>query len=672
VTERTSVPHPDLAESVARAPAAGGPPGGGVSRRAVAIAFLALVLLAPTALYVELVYYLTYNFTALVPPIVPLAVLFIVAGLSSLLARRWRIGLSRQEILVIYAIVMVGAPLMSHGILLWWISASIGQPYFGRAVPQWEPTFFQYIPRWFYPSDPAAVEGFFQGSAHVPWSLWSLPLAAWISFFIALFLANLFLLLILKRQWISHERLAFPIALVPLETVRERDVAGRRLGVLPTSWMFWIGFLIAVVLSLQARLPSILPSFPAIPVNSETVLIPWQKVGPLAGLGDVYLILYPDIIALAYLIPKELSFSVWFFWVIRVASTVAAIAAGATPQKPEEWYGTTFPAPYYQGGGAVIALTIWSLWVARRHLGHVLRFALTGRPETPYAAEPFTYRTLVLGLLLSFGYLVFFCWLAGVRIIVGIALIGLILTYHIVWARLRAENGMSFIAFPFEVNEMLFQPLGSAAFRPAEIITVHALRWAYFPGWGESCEVVTGGTLDSLKIADSANISQRRLTIALVGGFLLSLFIGAPMVLAACYHWGMLQLHAPTGGWLDGVVRSVGTVNYDLITSPSRFNPIAVIALAAGAAFTFFLGVMRLRFWWWPFHPVGYLAANVWGSQWWYMPMFVGWVLKSLAIRYGGLRLYQQTIPTAIGVIIGTQLVSVLWNVIAWWARASM
>jgi hypothetical protein len=67
---------------------------------------------------------------------------------------------------------------------------------------------------------------------------------------------------------------------------------------------------------------------------------------------------------------------------------------------------------------------------------------------------------------------------------------------------------------------------------------------------------------------------------------------------------------------------------------------------------------------------VGYIAANVWGSQWWYMPLFIGWMFKSLVIRYGGLRLYQRSIPMAIGVIIGTQFVGVLWTVVEGLVRA--
>jgi hypothetical protein len=92
--------------------------------------------------------------------------------------------------------------------------------------PQWAPAFLPLVPGWFSPTDPAAVDGFFQGRTTVPWSAWWTTLGAWGGFFLALFLANLFLVLLLKRQWISNERLTFPVAQIPLEAVREAGMGG--------------------------------------------------------------------------------------------------------------------------------------------------------------------------------------------------------------------------------------------------------------------------------------------------------------------------------------------------------------------------------------------------------------------------------------------------------------
>jgi len=74
------------------------------------------------------------------------------------------------------------------------------------------------------------------------------------------------------------------------------------------------------------------------------------------------------------------------------------------------------------------------------------------------------------------------------------------------------------------------------------------------------------------------------------------------------------------------------------------------------------LGMLRLRFWWWPLHPVGFLAAQSWGMHWYYGPFFMGWVAKALVTRYGGLRVYRQTIPLAVGLVVGDLLGKVMWS----------
>ena len=641
-----------------------------VNARTVLVALLLLALVMVAGLQLELVHYFAYRFAGGVPPLAPLAAAFLLAVINPALPRLGLRAFSRRELLVMYAIVSVGAPLMSHGLLWWFLSCSVGQRYFAVANPGWEQVFLHRIPLWFYPADWPAVAGFFEGNAPSAWGSWAAPLLAWESFYLALFVASLCLMLLFERQWISQERLTFPIATVPLEMVQERRLGQRRIGGIATAWAFWIGLTGSALFTVQDYLPTILPALPRLP--TLTVLIPWQRVGPLAGLGDIWLVLWPWAIALAYLLPKELSFSVWFFWLIRVALTVAAIAAGATPQKPEEWPGAAFPAPALQGGGAVIGLCALSLWSARSHLARAARSLLPMQPTAGANQQDSSLRSAAAWFLVSVAYLVGFCHWSGARVAVGALLVGLILMYYLVWARLRAENGMACIAFPYFVDEMLLRTLGSSLYRPSEIILVNATRWAYFCGWGDTSEVLAGAGLDAFKIADSAHIARRRLTYALAGGFVFALVVGTPLVLSTCYRYGALHMHDPVGGWVEMAVRAGGAANFDLLTNPSKLDPAAVTALAAGAAVSVSLGLMRLRFWWWPFHPVGYLAANVWGSQWWYMPFLIGWALKGLIIRYGGLRLYQQTVPVAVGVIVGDRLANVAWPAVVWAARTLM
>jgi hypothetical protein len=640
----------------------GSGPGHGVTRRAVLIAVALLVLLAPVSFYVEQVVKVSWGFSGMVPPIAAVGTLFLLVAANHALATR-RAGLSRRELLVIYVILTIGAPLVSRGVMLWFLSCSLGQQYYVRTAPAWETTYLPYVPEWFHPGGQGAIEGFFQGHAPVFWASWWTPLCAWGSFFVALFIANLCVMLLVRRQWVTHERLSFPIAAVPLAAVREGPGGSGRL---PAGSMFWLGFGAVLLLHVQYRLPEIYPWLPSIPLG-EYRLIASEKVGPLTGVGDVWLILYPWCIALAYLIPRDLSFSVWFFWLVRVACTVIAIAAGETPRKPEEWYGAAFPAPYYQGAGAVIALVLIALWASRRQVAQAFRAAITGGSD-PGPGHPLAYRWVVLGLFLSIGYLVFFCVAAGSRLAVALPLVALILAYHIVWARLRAENGMSFIGFPLPANEIMLRPFGTAIYRPAEIVAITSMKWTYEPGWGESCDVITGSSLDALKISESARIRQRPLLLAMVICFLLALALGVFVELTGVYHYGFYAI-LPVEGWLEQSVRNAGPQMHEAMSNPTRFSLPEVLALGAGTGITFLLAELRLRFWWWPLHPVGYLAANVWGSQWWCVPLFIGWLLKSLAIRYGGLRLYQRTVPLAIGAIVGDRLSEIFGALVLWFVR---
>jgi len=638
---------------------------GGVTLRAVLVSFVLLILVAVTAFYVEIAWRRVYEFGSGVPAMAPVALLFILTALMGIPTFR-RVGFTRRELLTVYAIVLVGAPLVSHGVLFWMIPKTIAYYYSARVHPAWETAFLQHIPSWFSPTDFDAVEGFFEGHAQVPWSLWWIPISAWSTFMFSLFASAFCLLIIVQRQWIGNERLSFPLAQIPLEMVRDPDPGQQgRAGRLPLVWLFWIGLFISLFANFMNTLSSKVPTIPAIPLGPIPI-VQWQKIGPLAGLGQIDLVLWPWMIALAYLIPKELSFSAWFFWLVRLGLTVAAIAYGHTPQRPEEWYESGFPAPYMQGGGAALALGFWVLWIARRHLIRAVGLAF-GRSAGPAdSRETLPYRWAMIGLVVSFSFMVYFCYLAGCRPAFGLIMVALIVGYYVMWARLRAETGLGFLPFPLEIQDGIVVPFGAGIFRPREIVTLISTRWAFFPGFGESFEVCTGNALESFKIADSAGINKRRLSIGILSGFLLALVVGVLIVLVGTYHYGWQQLGVgSTYSWTSWQTRNDGERIFQYLTNPGGTDVNGLLAIISGAVVAVFLGAMRLRFWWWPFHPVGYIAANCWGMQWYYMPFFLGWALKSLAIRYGGLRLYRQTVPLAIGLIVGNLLNGAVWSVVA-------
>jgi len=637
---------------------------GGVTPRAIVISFGLLVGLSIVAFYESILWKRDFGFTSSVPPPAQLNVLLLLTAAMTLPVFR-KIGLTRRELLVIYSILLVSAPIVSPGILYWMLPKDVVFHYLARANPAWQTVLLPYLPWWFAPSDLEVVDGFFNGKMQVPWSAWFVPMAAWLSYAVALFVAASCLLSLLQRQWVRNERLNYPMAALPLELVAE-DGSGREApGRLSRNRLFWGGAGVAFAVTFLSGLSTRIPSLPQIPLGPITIM-QRQNVGPLAGLGAYEPVFYPWLIALAYLIPKELSFSCWFFWLVRLGLTVIAIAAGHEPVEAEEWFGdASFPAPYFQATGALLALGVWGLWTARIHLRRVLRVAFSRRRSDADVDEPISYRLSVIGLLLSLAYVVGFYRAAGCRLVFGLALSLLTLSYYMVWARVRAETGMGFLATQ-ELSTSIRGTLSSAAFLPRELVALASFRWASGGGEGICFDTTTANLGEVFKIADVAGVKQRRLMAASLAALVVSLLLGVYIGLRGSYHYGFLSTAVGSAygfPWLQTKFEP-GAV-FDTLVSPRPTRIEGITMMALGGAITVLLGLLRLRFWWWPFHPLGYLAANCWGWSYRATPFFIGWLAKILVIRYGGLRLYRASVPVAVGMIVGNVVNQGVWQLVA-------
>ena len=637
---------------------------GGVTVRAVALAFFLLLALTPLAFYIEIAWDKANVFVG-VPSLAPVVALFVLAGIAGLPIFR-RFGFTRRELLVVYSILLVAGPIIGRTTTAWMLCGTIHYYYMSQVNLIWQTTFMSQVPTWFAPTDPLAAEGFFQGQARVPWGLWLTPLGAWGGFMIALFLCALCIISLLQRQWIMNERLTFPLAQVPLELVGETrrgdpESAGRLAG----AWVFWAGVLISFGLTFLNDIAFRWPAFPAIPLG-PLPLMREQRVGPLGGIGEITLVLWPWLIAIAYLIPKELSFSCWFFWWVLVAANVLAVFGGAEPRDPSMIWDSNFPAPRFQGGGALLAIGIWGLWTARKHLLRAARVAVGRSTNAADADEPISYRLALLGTALTLAAMVYFTYAAGCRPFIGAAIVVGVLGYYIVWARLRAETGLGFAMFPLELEFLLNTPFGPAFYRVREIVTMMSMRWTYGQGFGTIYEVLSGNALETFKIAEAADINKRRLTKAIVGAFLMMVVVGLYTMLTGIYHYGWFGLKGLQAGWLgpqstgDG-----GRIIWRLLYHPPNSDVNGLLGMAFGAVFALVLGIMRLRFWWWPLHPVGYMVGMSWGANWYWLPFLIGWACKTLVVRYGGLRLYRSTVPLATGLIIGDLLNTGVWGLVA-------
>jgi hypothetical protein len=63
-------------------------------------------------------------------------------------------------------------------------------------------------------------------------------------------------------------------------------------------------------------------------------------------------------------------------------------------------------------------------------------------------------------------------------------------------------------------------------------------------------------------------------------------------------------------------------------------------------------------------HPIGFLAAPVYGLHMTWFSVFWGWLAKTLFLRFGGMRGYRVALPFFLGLILGDALSATIWVVL--------
>ncbi|HUV05009.1 MAG TPA: DUF6784 domain-containing protein [Armatimonadota bacterium] len=64
-------------------------------------------------------------------------------------------------------------------------------------------------------------------------------------------------------------------------------------------------------------------------------------------------------------------------------------------------------------------------------------------------------------------------------------------------------------------------------------------------------------------------------------------------------------------------------------------------------------------------HPLGYALCGSWTMIVFWFSCFVAWVVKSLVLRYGGMRMYVKARPWFLGMILGEFGMAVVWTLIS-------
>ena len=89
----------------------------------------------------------------------------------------------------------------------------------------------------------------------------------------------------------------------------------------------------------------------------------------------------------------------------------------------------------------------------------------------------------------------------------------------------------------------------------------------------------------------------------------------------------------------------------------SDSSPALLSAAGVGLLGTLLLMALKLRFYAWPLHPIAFPIASAWVMDSALPAVFIAWLVKTIIMRYGGLRLYRAALPFFLGMILSQSVI---------------
>jgi len=358
-----------------------------------------------------------------------------------------------------------------------------------------------------------------------------------------------------------------------------------------------------------------------------------------------------------YLVHLDAAFSLWFFNLLSLVVRGMMNIFGITMRESLGIYGTPSPIFAHLGMGAMITLVLAGLWVGRSHLKDVLKKAFTGDRSIDDSGEVLSYGTAVWGTIV--GSIIMTIWLtmSGIPLTATVLfLFGAILLF-VGLTRVVSESGMaeavaSTISSSFVISGIGTSPLGPGGLTAMSLTYVWSADLRTF---------VMASAANSLRIIDGETRHKRPLFWAMMLSIVLTLVSSIWMLLKLAYHYGGINCN---DWFFIGGARAPYDFFVSKILNPTGPNWLGWYITAGGAGGMLFLMLMRARFLWWPFHPIGFAIGPIWIMDQIWFTVFLAWLIKTVIVRYGGLRLFQKFRPMFLGLILGQFTCNGTWILI--------
>ncbi|MHB1460788.1 MAG: DUF6785 family protein [Armatimonadota bacterium] len=559
--------------------------------------------------------------------------------------------LNPSELLIIYCMLSIGTAMTSvDGFHI--LVPMIGHlQRYANNVNQWAHTVIPLVPKFMLVSDPTALTGWYTGSGN-PFAVknmlaWWKPMVWWGSFSFILLWVMLCLNVLIRKQWTQNERLSYPTIMLPLEMTENTSNFFR-------NKLMWAGFLVAAGISFVNGVSYFMPNVPTVPIKALNLgqyitSAPWNAM----GINGFMASFYPFAIGLSFLLPADLLFSCWFFYLINKMELVISSQMGYLGINPQ------FPYIAHQSLGGYLAVGVLAIMGARMHLKSV--FVAAWRGENEPDSGWLGYRIASIGALVGLIMLCLYFNYMGLPFIYCVVAFLLYFLIGIAITRMRAELGPPAHDLHYAGPDTLFiSTLGAGHFTTKQLT---ALSWFY---WFNRAyrSLAMPHQLEAMKIAERRKMGQSPILTALV----VAAIVGIASGLFAEYWYGYTK-SAEVG--MAAYYTGFGKEAFDFrlqnwITASPKAEVGSTIAVGVGFFITLLLGSVRLVAPWWPLHPLGFAISGGYSVGMIWLPMMIAWTCKVTILKFGGLKLYKQAVYFFLGLVLGDYIMGMAWPLFGW------
>jgi hypothetical protein len=236
----------------------------------------------------------------------------------------------------------------------------------------------------------------------------------------------------------------------------------------------------------------------------------------------------------------------------------------------------------------------------------------------------------------------------GMSLTVFAAMMAVFFAFALATTRLVTAAGVYVPDLSMRPRELLVGLTGAAGYSPESLSMLTYLQCTFML---EPKVYFMHYDMNDMKVLHSGRLPGRLAAVALLLAVVLMMAVAPWANLHSAYTYGAQKFDR--WQFLDMGNGEFGALA-DSLRSPEARRPFMALGLLCGGAVMLLLNWLHLNFLWWGISPVGFIMGGTWGlnTRIW-TNAFIAWLLVTVLVKIGGLRLYSRSRPVFLGMVLG-------------------